>query len=73
MLLEIEKIEKELNQKGLKTKMLLQVHDELVFEAPDNEVDEALSIIKYHMENIVNSSVKFKADAGIGNTWTEAH
>ena len=71
--LAMNKIEKELNQKGLKTKMLLQVHDELVFEAPDNEVDEALSIIKYHMENIVNSSVKFKADAGIGNTWTEAH
>ncbi len=71
--LAMNKIEKELNQRKLKTKMLLQVHDELVFEAPDNEVEEALSIIKEHMENIVDSSVEFKAEAGVGNTWTEAH
>lgn len=71
--LAMNKIETELNQRKLKTKMLLQVHDELVFEAPDNEVEEALSIIKKHMENIIDSSVEFKAEAGVGNTWTEAH
>ena len=69
----MNKIEAELTNRGLKTKMLLQVHDELVFEAPENEVDEALSIIKQYMENIVESSVEFKAEAGVGNTWTEAH
>lgn len=71
--LAMNKIEAELTNRGLKTKMLLQVHDELVFEAPENEVDEALSIIKQYMENIVDSSVEFKAEAGVGNTWTEAH
>ena len=71
--LAMNKIENELKNRNLKTKMLLQVHDELVFEAPENEVDEALSIIKEYMENIVDSSVSFKAEAGVGNTWTEAH
>ena len=69
----MNKIENELKKRNLKTKMLLQVHDELVFEAPENEVDEALSVIKEYMENIVDSSVSFKAEAGVGNTWTEAH
>ncbi len=71
--LAMNKIENELKKRNLKTKMLLQVHDELVFEAPENEVDEALSVIKEYMENIVDSSVSFKAEAGVGNTWTEAH
>ena len=71
--LAMNKIEKELQLKGLKTKMLLQVHDELVFEAPEDEVESALSIIKEHMENIISASVEFKAEAGVGDTWTEAH
>ncbi|MBR1948863.1 MAG: DNA polymerase I, partial [Alphaproteobacteria bacterium] len=71
--LAMNKIENELKRRKLKTEMLLQVHDELVFEAPENEVDEALSVIKEYMENIVDSSISFKAEAGIGNTWTEAH
>ncbi len=71
--LAMNKIENVLSSQGLKTKMLLQVHDELVFEAPDEEVNEALKLVKYHMENIVDSSVEFKAEAGVGQTWTEAH
>ena len=71
--LAMNKIEKVLAEKNLKTKMLLQIHDELVFEAPDDEAEEALVLVKSHMENITNSSVSFKAEAGIGNTWTEAH
>ena len=71
--LAMNKIEDVLSSQGLKTKMLLQVHDELVFEAPDEEVNEALKLVKYHMENIVDSSVEFKAEAGVGQTWTEAH
>lgn len=71
--LAMNKIEDVLSSQGLKTKMLLQVHDELVFEAPDEEVDEVLKLVKYHMENIVESSVEFKAEAGVGQTWTEAH
>ena len=63
----------ELKKAGLKTKMLLQVHDELVFEAPENEVEQASQIIKNTMENIVQMDVPFVAEVGIGSNWTEAH
>jgi len=71
--LAMNKIENILTEKNMKTQMLLQVHDELVFEAPDDEIERALEIIKYNMENIVKSSVTFIAEAGTGKTWTEAH
>ncbi len=62
-----------LQDAGLQTKMLLQVHDELVFEAPESEVEQAAKLIKQTMENVVNLSVPFIAEVGIGNNWTEAH
>ncbi len=71
--LAMTKIEKVLHERKMKTKMLLQVHDELVFEAPDDEVEQAIDIVKQYMENVVPSSVEFKAEAGMGQTWTEAH
>ena len=71
--LAMNKIEQLLTEKGMKTKMLLQVHDELVFEAPNEEAEQARQLVQHEMENIIDSSVKFKAEAGIGNTWTEAH
>ena len=71
--LAMNKIEKVLSEKNMATRMILQVHDELVFEAPDNEVEDALHIVKKEMENIVSLSVIFKAEAGIGATWTDAH
>ena len=67
------KIENELKRQGLKTRMLLQVHDELVFEAPDDEVKKAAELIKDIMENIVTFDVPFKSEVGIGNNWAEAH
>ena len=71
--LAMTKIENILTSEGFAAKMLLQVHDELVFEVPENEVDKVISLVKEHMENIVDSSVPFKAEAGVGTTWTEAH
>ena len=62
-----------LQNAGLETKMLLQVHDELVFEAPEHEVEQASKLIKQTMETVVNLSVPFIAEVGIGNNWTEAH
>ena len=53
--------------------MLLQVHDELVFESPDSEVETASQIIKKTMENIVDMDVPFVAEVGFGTNWTEAH
>lgn len=62
-----------LNQGGYKTKMLLQVHDELIFEAPENEVEEVRRLIKDTMENVVRFDIPFIAEAGIGDNWAEAH
>lgn len=66
-------VEKELKNAGLTTKMLLQVHDELVFEASDFEVEKASQVIKKVMENVVRMDVPFIAEVGVGNNWTEAH
>lgn len=71
--LAMNQVVKELKNAGLKTKMLLQVHDELVFEAPDNEVEQASQIIKSTMENIVQMDVPFVVEVGVGTNWTEAH
>lgn len=62
---------------GLKSRMLLQVHDELLFEAPEGEVDDLIAAMRDVMENAaapaVNMSVPLVADAGVGDTWNEAH
>lgn len=61
----------------LKARMLLQVHDELLFEVPDGEVEETAAIVKDVMENacapVVELSVPLIADIGIGPNWAEAH
>lgn len=54
-------------------KMLLQVHDELVFEVKQEKVEEAKAIIKDCMENTVKLSVPLVVDIGVGNNWDEAH
>jgi DNA polymerase-1 len=58
---------------GLKTRMLLQVHDELIFEAPEDEAEKAVKVIRDVMENAAHLSVPLIADAGIGNSWADAH
>lgn len=67
------KVQKALQESGLKTKMLLQVHDELVFEAPDEEVEQASALIKQIMESAADTTVPLIAEVGVGNNWTEAH
>lgn len=71
--LAMNKVIKALADTGLETKMLLQVHDELVFEAPESEVDRASTLIKQIMENVVDYDVPLIAEVGCGNNWTEAH
>lgn len=58
---------------GLKTRMLLQVHDELIFEAPEDEAEKAIKTIREVMENAAHLSVPLIADAGIGDSWADAH
>ena len=69
------KVAGRLERENLKTKMLLQVHDELVFETPIDEVDIATTIIKEEMENITGIELKVPliAEVGIGDNWGEAH
>jgi len=67
------KIQKELEKEKLKTRMLLQVHDELVFESPVDEVEVATNIIKMEMENAIETQVPLLVEVGIGDNWLEAH
>ncbi|MCT7903930.1 DNA polymerase I [Candidatus Ornithobacterium hominis] len=66
------KLHKILNQE-FKTKMLLQVHDELVFEVPKTELEAVQPIIKNTMENAVKFNVPLVVEAGVGKNWFEAH
>jgi DNA polymerase-1 len=62
---------------GLEARMLLQVHDELLFEVPDAEVDATAALVKKVMESAtlpaVELSVPLIADTGVGTNWAEAH
>jgi len=58
---------------NLNAKMLLQVHDELIFEVPEAELDESSALIKSIMENVVKLDVPLVAEVGAGSSWASAH
>ena len=58
---------------GLTARMLLQVHDELLFEVPENEAEAASAAVRQVMENVVKLDVPLSAEAGIGANWGDAH
>jgi DNA polymerase-1 len=62
-----------LKKENLKTRMLLQVHDELLFEAPEEEKAIIMPLVKEEMENAIKLDVPIKVDIGIGKNWAEAH
>ena len=66
-------IEKELEERKLKSKLILQVHDELVIEAPEDEIEISKELLVRNMQNVIKMKVPLKAEAGIGKTWYEAH
>ena len=66
-------IDKVFEKEKLKTKMLLQVHDELVFEAPTDEVEVVTYLIKTEMESAVETQVPLLVEVGVGENWLEAH
>lgn len=61
-----------LKQEGLRTRLLLQVHDELIFEAPKDEIDKLKEIVPDVMENTVELKVPLKVDYSYGPTWFDA-
>lgn len=67
------KIPPALEQATLKAKMLLQVHDELIFEVPETELEETSKLVRHIMENIVKLDVPLVAEAGSGKSWAAAH
>jgi len=67
------KIHQKLKDKGLKTKMLLQVHDELVFDVYKSELDEVQELIKSEMENAFKLDVPLDVEVGLGDNWLDAH
>ncbi len=64
-------IHKLLGERGLRTRMLLQVHDELVFEVPNDELDVAQTLVKQEMEHAAELSVPLVVDVGVGRNWME--
>ncbi|MDP6872328.1 MAG: DNA polymerase I [Alphaproteobacteria bacterium] len=57
----------------LDARMLLQVHDELIFEVPEEQIDETVTVAKRIMEAAAHLSVPLTVDAGVGDSWAEAH
>ena len=60
-----------LTEGNYKTKMLLQVHDELIFEVPEGEIEQMKTLVRDKMENVVDLKVKLKVDMGIADNWYE--
>jgi DNA polymerase-1 len=58
---------------NIKGKMIMQVHDELVFEVPNNEVETFKKMIPNLMEKVASLSVPLIVDIGEGNNWEQAH
>jgi DNA polymerase-1 len=66
-------IYKDLKDGGFKTKMTLQVHDELVFDVPKEEVDAVKPIIAHRMKSAIPMTVPIEVEMGTGDNWLEAH
>ena len=67
------KVWRRLRAEGLAAKLILQVHDELIVEAPEAEAETVARILKEEMEGAVSYSVPLIADVGQGKTWLESH
>ena len=66
-------VDKELAEKGFKSKMVLQIHDELVFDAVPDEIEALKAMVVDKMENIVKLSVPLTVECNYGKNWLEAH
>ena len=66
------KVYETFKKKGLKSKMIIQVHDELIFDIKKEELDDVMEIIKDVMENVYKLSVPLKVDINYGQNWYEA-
>jgi DNA polymerase I len=65
-------VDEEFKRNGLDARLLMQVHDELLVEVPDKEVDKVTEILKHEMETAVSLDVPLVADVGVGENWMDA-
>lgn len=65
------KVSLAIKERGLKAKLILQVHDELIFDTPQDEADEVVSLVHECMEQVAKLSVPLDADVKVGNSWYE--
>jgi DNA polymerase-1 len=65
-------VDDEFKRNGLEARMLMQVHDELLVEVPDKEVEKVTEILKHEMETAVSLDVPLVADVGVGENWMDA-
>jgi DNA polymerase-1 len=65
------RIDAGLRERGLKSRMTLQVHDELVFEVPENEVEVMQPLVREHMEKVHALAVPLQVDMGVGPNWRD--
>lgn len=66
-------VDAEFRENNLKAKMILQVHDELLFDVPENELQTVTEIVRRCMEHALELDVALKVDMNTGNNWLEAH
>jgi len=65
------RIHEALGQRGLRSQMILQVHDELVFEVAPEELDAVRTLVQHEMEHAAQLSVPLVVEMGVGNNWLE--
>jgi DNA polymerase-1 len=67
------RIHRRLTEEGRKTRLILQIHDELVFEVPEEEMPAVREMIKEEMEGVMELVIPLKVEVGAGKNWAEAH
>ena len=67
------RVDNRLAQENMQSRLILQVHDELIVEAPAQEAQKALEILTEEMENACQMKVKLRADGNIGKSWYDSH
>lgn len=67
------KLDAELEKSGLKSRLLLQVHDELIFECPDDEIDKMKKLVKETMESVIELDIPLRVSVETGACWGEMH
>jgi len=66
-------VDAEISRQGMRTKLLLSVHDEIVFESPPDELEKATQLVTRLMESVWDLDVPLKVNAAGGKNWDEAH